>query len=148
MRVARIAGIAMLTAACMTGRRPGGSPGGPAPLATSAKATETEGVVRAQVEAYNRRDLGAFLATFAQDARLYAFPDSLLYAGRDALRPVYARLFEQAPGLRADVTHRIVQGAFVIDREVTTGMPGRAPLTGVAIYEVRGGLVTRVWFVD
>ena len=136
------------TAACAPGRVAAPA-GGPAPLAVSGSdPAAVERVVQAQVAAYNRRDLDAFMATFAPDARLYAFPDSLMYAGADALRPVYARLFARAAGLRADVTHRIVQGAFVLDREVTSGMPGRGPMTGVAIYEVRRGLIARVWFVD
>lgn len=119
-----------------------------APRAVPAGSTEAERVVRAQFEAYNRRDLDAFMATLAPDARLYVFPDSLLYAGHAQLRPVYARLFTEATGLRAVVHDRIVQGRYVIDRETTYGLPGRAPLTGVAISEVRDGRIVRVWFVD
>ena len=113
--------------------------------------TGAQRAVRAQFDAYNRRDLEAFTATLAPDARLYVFPDSLLYAGHAQLRPVYARLFVEATGLRAVVHDRMVQGRYVIDRETTYGLPGRAPLTGVAISEVRDGRVVRVvrvWFLD
>lgn len=122
------------------------------PLAGASPGTDAAEVVRvvqAQVDAYNRRDLEAFLAVLAPDVRLYAFPDSLLYAGRDTLRVVYGRLFATASGLRADVTARLVQGAHVLDQETTHGLPGaRGPLTGVAIYEVRRGRVTRIWFLE
>jgi hypothetical protein len=125
-----------------------GAPGAPTPAPLAGVPGAVERVVQAQVEAYNRRDLDAFVAHFAPDTRLYAFPDSLLYAGRDTLRAVYGALFARAAGLRAEVTHRVVQGAYVLDREITRGLPGRGPLTGVAIYEVRDGLIRRVWFVD
>jgi hypothetical protein len=85
---------------------------------------------------------------FAPDARLYQFPDTLLLEGHDALRRAYGKLFSEASALHAGVTHRTVQGRFVIDREITTGMPGKGPVTGVAIYEVVDGRVSRVWFVD
>lgn len=149
MLAARLLALSLFLASCTSAaaRRPPLE--GPAPLAVAGTdPAATERVVRAQVRAYNARDLEAFLATFAPDVRLYAFPDSLLYAGREALRPVYGQLFAAAPALRAEVTHRVVQGAFVLDREVTMGMPGRPPLTGVAIYEVREGRITRVWFLD
>jgi imidazolonepropionase-like amidohydrolase len=104
-------------------------------------------VVQTQLEAYTRRDLAAFMATLAPDARLSAFPDSLLHAGHDALRRVYGDLFARAPALRAELLERTVQGRFVIGRETPYGLPGRPPLTG-AIYEVRDGRITRIWFLD
>lgn len=124
-------------------------PGGPAPIAIAGDdAAAVERVLRAQVDAYNRRDLDAFMSVFARNARMYTFPGKLMFSGRDAIRAVYAKLFARATALRSEVTHRIIQGAFVIDREITTGIPGEKPHTGVAIYEVRGGLITRVWFLE
>lgn len=134
--------VALALAAC--GRAV--PPASPGPDAVGPSSTER--MVQAQVAAYNRRDLDAFLATMAPDARLYAFPDSLLHAGHDELRRVYGRLFAKATGLRADVRQRVVQGRYVIDRETTYGLPGRGPTTGVAIYEVRNGRIARVWFMD
>lgn len=129
--------------ACVS--RPQISVAGAPPAAASPNA---ERVVQAQVEAYNQRDLEAFLRHFAPDARLYAFPDSLMFAGRDTLRTVYGNLFAHASGLRAEIIRRTVQGHYVIDQETTHGISTRGPLTGVAIYEVRGDLITRVWFLD
>lgn len=118
-------------------------------IAVASPATSPAGrVVQAQFDAYNRRDLEAFLATLAPDARLYLFPDSLLHAGHDELRRVYGRLFAEAPALRVELLQRTVQGRWVIDRETTHGLPGQGPLTGVAIYEVIDGRIARVWFVD
>lgn len=128
------------------------APGAASPSRATAVASPAtspaERVVQAQFDAYNRRDLEAFLATLAPDARLYLFPDSLLHAGHDELRRVYGRLFAGAPALRVELLQRTVQGRYVIDRETTHGLPGQGPLTGVAIYEVIDGRIARVWFVD
>ena len=110
--------------------------------------SEASRVVERQVGAYNRRDLEGFIALFAPNARLYAFPDKLMFEGHEALRAVYGKLFSEAVGLNARVTSRLVQGRFVIDQEITSGMPGKPAVAGVAIYEVTDGRVSRVWFLD
>jgi hypothetical protein len=116
-------------------------------VVTAAEAA-VERVVQVQLEAYNRRDLDGFMAMLAPEIQLYAFPDTLLHAGHDELRRVYGELFATATELRARVLDRVVQGNYVTDREVTTGMPGKGPLTGVAIYAVRDGRVARIWFLE
>lgn len=118
------------------------------PTAVIRRVSDPASVVKAQAEAYNRRDLNDFMAFFAPEIRLYAFPDSLLYAGKDTLRALYGGLFSTASALRADVTDRLTQGRFVVDREIVSGMPGRPPVTGLVIYEVRDGHIVRMWLVD
>ena len=53
-------------------------------------ATGPEAVVQAQLEAYNARDLDAFLATYAENAELYEHPSKLLASGMAQLRERYA----------------------------------------------------------
>jgi hypothetical protein len=104
-------------------------------------------VVQAQVDAYNRGDIDAFLNTYAPDANLYNFPDELFSSGLASMREGYAKLFEKAPHLHASITNRITQGNYVIDQEVVTGIPGTKELTAVAIYEVKDGKIVNVWFL-
>jgi hypothetical protein len=84
---------------------------------------DAEKVVQRQVEAYNRRDLEAFLACYAEDARLYRPPDRLTDQGREALRQRYRKRFEGAPNLHATIVRRIVLDCFVVDHEHVTGTP-------------------------
>jgi imidazolonepropionase-like amidohydrolase len=107
-----------------------------------------EDVVQRQLNAYNARDLEAFLATYHPDARLYGFPDQLQREGEAALREAYGRLFERVPNLHARVPRRIVSGNYVIDQEEVTGLPEGRVLRATAIYEVRDGRIARVWFID
>lgn len=132
--------IALLAAASLItlGQKQGNQPAGPA---------EAERVVQTQLEAYNRRDVDAFLNTYASDARLYDHPDKLWASGQEQMRQAYSRLFKEAPNIKAKVSKRIVQGEFVIDQEIVTGLPGDQKVTAVAIYQVHGGKITNVWFV-
>lgn len=114
---------------------------------TTATPSVEEQVVQAQVEAYNRRDLEGFLATYAPDARLYTHPDQLRRSGVDQMRQAYGRLFASSPQLHARITQRIVQGNYVIDHEHVTGLPNGAENSAVAIYEVRNGKIQNVWFI-
>ena len=110
--------------------------------------TGPEAIVQAQLEAYNARDLNAFLATYAENAELFEHPSKLLASGMAQLRERYAARFAD-PILHALVLKRIVMGDFVIDQERVTRMfpAGPGTLDAVAMYEVQGQRITRVWFI-
>lgn len=120
-----------------------GLPGHPA-----AAAPDPESVVQAQLAAYNARDLDAFLATYAESAQLFEQPSKLLAQGVAQMRERYAARFAE-PNLHAVVLNRIVMGNVVIDHErVTRTFPeGPGTQEAIAIYEVQGTLISRVWFV-
>lgn len=105
-------------------------------------------IVQRQLNAYNARDLEAFISTYHPDVRLYDFPDKLVREGHAALRQVYGRMFQQMPDLHARVQRRIAMGNHIIDEEIVTGLPEGRTLSATAIYEVRDGLISRVWFID
>jgi uncharacterized protein (TIGR02246 family) len=132
--------IAMLVMACR--------PAGPRQQSTTAGVEEqpsaAERVIRQQYEAYNRHDIEAFVAVHAPDVRAYRYPDSLILAGRDALRERFAKLFADAPQVHATVEARMTHGDFVIWRETATGLPGGKTNTGIFVWEVHDGLITRI----
>ena len=106
--------------------------------------TAAERVVRQEVEAYNRHNLDAFLATYAPDARYVRYPDSVMVAGRDSLRARFGRLFAAAPRVHAGVDARMARGDFVIYQLTATDMPGGKTNTATFVYEVLGGKIARV----
>lgn len=114
----------------------------------AASATDPESVVQAQLAAYNARDLSAFLATYSEDAQLFEHPSKLLVNGVAQMRERYAARFAE-PNLHAVVLNRMVMGNYVIDHErVTRTFPeGPGTQDAIAIYEVQGTLISRVWFV-
>jgi hypothetical protein len=122
------------------------------PRPPAAVPSVAEQVVQTQVEAFNRRDIDAFLATYAPDLKMYLHPSQkLMMSGLDEARQTYAAQFAsmaKVPSIRVDIPTRIVQGNFVIDHEVFTGAPDGKELRVVAIYEVREGKIQNVWFIE
>ena len=117
-------------------------------MATLASASPTaESVVQAQLEAYNARDIDAFIATYADDVKLFELPDRLLSEGTAPMRERYGKLFKDER-LHATIVNRIVMGGTVVDHErVHLTLPqGPGTLEAIAIYEVRDGKITKVWF--
>lgn len=109
--------------------------------------SDPEAIIQRQVEAYNARDLEAFVSYYRDDVEVYRFPNTLEFAGAAALREQYGRLFASAPQLNVTITRRIVQGSFVIDHEVISGVPDRPPASAAAIYQIRDAKIWKVWFI-
>lgn len=105
-----------------------------------------EDVVQQQVNAYNARDIEAFLAAYSAEVKIYNHPDTLLTSGREAMRKTYQQMFQLAT-LHCKIVNRIRMGHFVIDQEQISGAPDGSVVNVVAIYEVREGLIRRVWFI-
>ncbi len=117
-------------------------------LSSTALAAPTpEAVVQAQLEAYNARDIDAFVATYADDVQLFELPDKLLLRGADQLRERYTKRFADER-LHATIVNRIVLGNTVVDHErVRLTLPqGPGTVEAIAIYEVRDGKISTVWF--
>lgn len=108
-----------------------------------------EEVVQAQLEAYNNKDIDAFMETFSDTAMLYSIGDAEPWAsGEGEVRAVYTGLFEQSPDLHSEIVHRSVVGNKVMDHERITGRRGSdEPLELIMIYEVEDGKIVRAWSV-
>jgi|ERR671922_853767 hypothetical protein len=116
--------------------------------APAAAPEDPAAVVDRETAAYNARSMDAFLTFFAPDAELFEFPDKSLGKGKEALRKRYEARFAEK-NLHATIVSRMVIGDKVIDREhiVRTFPEGPGTWDAVAINEVKGGLITRVWFI-
>lgn len=102
-----------------------------------------------QLEAYNRRDLEAFLAVFSDDCRLYELgKEAPTTVGKAAMRERYANLFAKSPSLNCVIVNRTALGRAVIDFEQITGRMGEpGVLEAIAIYEIEGDRIARVHFM-
>ena len=99
-----------------------------------------------QLAAYNRCDLDAFCALFAEDATLIDLPTGqTIAAGMLEIRAMYQARFA-TPGLACRVHATNDIGDFAIDRETVTGLPD-GPVDVVAMYEVKNELIRRVFFI-
>jgi imidazolonepropionase-like amidohydrolase len=107
-----------------------------------------ETVVQRQVEAYNALDVEAFLSFYADDVVVRRLPGGeIAWDGKEAMRPRYAKRFDENPELHCTITQRIVHGEWVVDHELVTGVKGRPRVRAVATYQVRDGLIRNVCFL-
>jgi hypothetical protein len=111
------------------------------------KPSDAVRAVEQQVTAYNARDIEAFLASYSDSVRLYTFPDKLVGRGKQVMRQRYVSLFSKAPKLHCQIIGRLIEGNTIIDQERITGLGSKA-LTGVAIYQVEDGKISKVYFVN
>ena len=110
------------------------------------KPSEVEAIVQRNLDAYNDRNIDAFMKDYADDVKLYAYPNTLQTEGKEAMRKNYASWFEQTKDLRAFIKKRIVIGNKVIDEEQVTA--NGQVFNAVAIYEVENGKITKVTFIQ
>ncbi len=99
-----------------------------------------------QLNAYNFRNINAFLEPYAEDVEVYIYPDKLLYKGKDTMREKYAIMFENTPNLHCELKERIVQGNVVIDKERVQF--GDKIIEAVAIYHIENQKIKKVYFID
>ena len=105
-----------------------------------------EGIVQKQLDAYNARDIDAFMATYTKDIKLYNFPNELRTEGHEAMKNSYKGFFESTPDLNCKILYRIVTGNKVIDHELVTA--NGSTFKAVAVYEVENGLISKVTFIN
>jgi len=101
-------------------------------------------VVQAQFEAYNARDAEALASFYADDCVITDLDGAVTLEGRDAFRARFAKTFAEHPQNRAWSLSRIAVGEHVVDHEVGERTPGGERFEIVAIYTVKGGLITRL----
>ena len=102
-------------------------------------------VVQAQVDAYNRRDLAAFVAVYSDDVEVFRLPSTTPgLSGKAAFTEFYRMERFNRPRLHAEIVNRIVLGNKVIDHERIRGVHDE-PFEIVVAYEVVGQSIRRVW---
>ncbi len=108
--------------------------------------SQAETAVQGQLDAYNARDIDAFMACWADDCEYYEFPDRLLAKGLTEVRDRHVARFKE-PNLHGRLVKRIAAN-LVVDQEVVTRTfpngPGEVDV--VAIYEVESGRIAKAWF--
>ena len=102
-------------------------------------------IVQKQLEAYNARDIDAFMDTYSEDIRLYNFPNDLISEGKENMRGRYASFFENTPDLNCEIKNRMVIGNKVVDEEYVR--INGSFISAVAIYEVENGKIVKVTFL-
>ena len=123
-----------------------------AQLSATTQPPGPEATVRANLDAFNRQDVEALVATVAEDFVWYNVDgDKLLpeTRGREALRKGMQSYFKSLPSARSSAEVLTVNGDFVSIRERATWKNNAgesASQAAIGVYEVREGLIRRVWY--
>lgn len=105
-----------------------------------------ETLAQRQLNAYNARNIEAFLDPYADGVEIYEGPSHKLIAkGKEQMRKMYAGMFEKVKNLHCEVRNRIVQGNVVVDQERVTGF-GPKPREALATYFIEKGKIAKVYF--
>jgi hypothetical protein len=108
-----------------------------------------EQIVQRQLDAFNVRDLDGFFSLFAEDVVIYDLLDGqTILRGLELFRRRYEEIFEARPHIRAELVGRLAIGSIVIDRERLSDGDAGPPEDALAIYQVDGDVVTRMWFIQ
>jgi hypothetical protein len=102
-------------------------------------------LVQRQLNAYNARNIDAFLDTYADDVELYNFSGQLLMKGKEAMKKTYGSIFATTPNLYCEIVARMVIGNKVIDQEKVRN--GNQTIRAAAVYEIDKGKIKRVTFI-
>ncbi len=100
-----------------------------------------------QLNAYNGHNLEAFLAPYSEDVKVYTFPNKLNFEGKETMRQKY-QFIEQNPDLHCELVNRIVEGNTIIDHEKVTVSKDRPPFKAIAIYKIKDGKISEVYFIQ
>lgn len=108
--------------------------------------SKEEQLIQQQVEAYNDRDLDAFLYNYSIDIEVYSPPDSVYLKGKKNLKRSFKKLFRKSKKLHCEILERTIDGNIVTDLEYITGMKNGIPFKVYATYHIESGKIARVYF--
>jgi len=98
-------------------------------------------VIDAVVQAISGRDLNAFIACYAVDARIEDAEGTPLATDHGELRLRYEEMFRRFPDLRVRALARLTVGTYVVQEEEVLGRAAQ-PERHIAIYRLaREGLI-------
>lgn len=101
-----------------------------------------------QLDAYNNQNLEEFISVYSEDIVVMDFPtNEVRMRGIKEFAERYDKLFKNNPNQHAELKGRMVKGNFVIDQEFVTGRANGDTAEAIAIYEISGDKITKVWFV-
>ena len=103
---------------------------------------DAETIVQEQHEAYNQRDIDAFLSYFSDRIQWFHYPDQWYGGGKRSMRVRFDTLFGDNPQLSGEVKNRIVIGNKVLDEKYVS--IDSTKIHTVDIYEVENGEITKV----
>lgn len=106
-----------------------------------------EELANEQLEAYNNRDIEAFLGSYSDSVKVYNDQGEMLYEGKEIMRAQYGNMFVNTPDLNCNLLNRIAVNNTVIEHEEVTFGEGRK-IYAIVMYKVADNKIQEVYFLD
>ena len=110
-------------------------------------AQSPEELANQQLEAYNDRDIDAFLIPYSDSVKVFDASGKLLYQGKETMRNQYGAMFERTSELNCNLLNRITVNETVIEHEEVTFGGGRK-VYAIVMYKVANDKIQEVYFLD
>ena len=101
-------------------------------------------IVNKRMVLYNQHDFSEFIKLYADNVKIYTYPDKLLAIGTDNIASIFEPKFA-TKSIRVDIVSQMYNGNYVINHEIVTEKGIETKY--VSIYEVKNGLIISVKFV-
>ncbi|AXG68018.1 SnoaL-like domain protein [Kordia sp. SMS9] len=109
--------------------------------------TDIKIIAQKQMEAYNSRNIETYAALFNDNVKVYDFPKTLRFEGKDKLIERYGKMFQNTPELYSFIEKRIVTDNKIIDQEKVIYTKGGTPKEFVVMYVVENQKIVEVYYI-
>lgn len=101
-------------------------------------------IVNKRMKFYNQHNFKDFIKLYAEDVKIYTYPEKLLGTGIENISSIFKSKFE-SKSIHVEIVSQMNNGKHVINHEIVTekGMDTKY----ISIYEVNDGLISSVRFV-
>ncbi|QLJ10274.1 nuclear transport factor 2 family protein [Pseudoalteromonas sp. JSTW] len=112
---------------------------------------ESMAVIEQVIAAYNARNIEAFIKMYDENVEFYAFPNELMFTGKEKLIARYGIMFKKLKCIKSSPIKRIVLGNIVIDHELSETCSQDPNVVDkrsefVTSYQIENGKITKVLF--
>jgi len=101
-------------------------------------------IVNKRMEYYNLNNFEKFIKLYADDVKIYTYPNKLLGKGTENITSIFKPKFA-SKSIQVEIVSQMNNGNHVINHEIVT--ENGIETKYVSIYEINNGLITSVRFV-
>ncbi len=105
-------------------------------------------LVQKQLNAYNSGEIDAFMEPFANNVKVFTFPNQPLFSGKEFMKRSYETIFRDNAMLHCELVNRIINGNTIIDRERITGLKKGEVVEAIVIYKIKKNKIAEVYFIN
>ena len=104
-------------------------------------------IAQKQMDAYNQRDVEAFLSMYSDNIKVFNFPNELLFEGKEKMRERYNNSFNNTPDLHSTLISRSILENTVIDQEYIIIDKNQPAIEMIVIYKIQDQHIVEMYWI-